>query len=221
MHRVEARSEANSGDEESRHSCRPCARTAARVEAPNESDSLRTFIEQLIEDVLVDDFGAGPRLKSQPTRACRYGFIRGRSRQSRSTLTGAASDAAAHEQVTGASAEDAVIPLLDRSSCMCGSIHAPHTVFGLGKIDDAFETITQFCRRTGARAGLATNSVVQYALWMQNRTPEQHERLIQWWQDEVEGTGRVPVMKLRDVPQVLRFGGGTTRTSGCSGNSFC
>jgi phage portal protein BeeE len=44
---------------------------------------------------------------------------------------------------------------------------------------------------------------------MQDRTPEQHERLIQWWQDEVEGTGRVPVMSSQTPPQVLRFGGGT------------
>ncbi len=47
------------------------------------------------------------------------------------------------------------------------------------------------------RDGCASNSVVQYALWMQDRTPEQHERLIRWWQDEVEGTGRVPVMSCR------------------------
>ncbi len=53
------------------------------------------------------------------------------------------------------------------------------------------------------------NSVVQYALWLNERTPEQHERLIRWWQDEVEGTGRVPVLSSEQKPEVLRFAGGT------------
>jgi phage portal protein BeeE len=84
-----------------------------------------------------------------------------------------------------------------------------HTVFGLGKVEVAFESISQFLQAHRYAGRLAANSVVQYALWMQDRTPEQHERLIQWWQDEVEGTGRVPVMSSETAPQVLRFGGGT------------
>src|SRR5204863_530488 len=56
---------------------------------------------------------------------------------------------------------------------------------------------------------LASNSVVEYALWLQNVTPEHHERLIRWWQDEIEGTGRVPILSVENKPEVLRFGGGT------------
>ena len=41
------------------------------------------------------------------------------------------------------------------------------------------------------------------------REPEQHDRLIRWWQDEVEGTGRVPVLSSENKPEVLRFAGGT------------
>jgi phage portal protein BeeE len=50
---------------------------------------------------------------------------------------------------------------------------------------------------------------MQYALWMSERTPEQHERLIRWWQDEVEGSGRVAVLSSQEKPEVLRFGAGT------------
>ena len=56
---------------------------------------------------------------------------------------------------------------------------------------------------------LASNSVVEYALWLQGLTPEHHERLIRWWQDEIEGTGRVPILSAENKPEVLRFGGGT------------
>ena len=40
-------------------------------------------------------------------------------------------------------------------------------------------------------------------------TPDHHERLIRWWQDEIEGTGRVPILSVEKKPEVLRFGGGT------------
>jgi phage portal protein BeeE len=40
-------------------------------------------------------------------------------------------------------------------------------------------------------------------------TPEQHDRLIRWWQDEIEGTGKVPLLSCEQKPEVLRFAGGT------------
>jgi phage portal protein BeeE len=46
-------------------------------------------------------------------------------------------------------------------------------------------------------------------LWLNEATPEQHDRLIRWWQDEIEGTGRVPVLSCENKPEVLRFAGGT------------
>ena len=49
----------------------------------------------------------------------------------------------------------------------------------------------------------------EYALWLQDLTSEHHERLIRWWQDEIEGTGRVPILSVENKPEVLRFGGGT------------
>lgn len=51
--------------------------------------------------------------------------------------------------------------------------------------------------------------MVQYALWMNDATPSQQERLIRWWQDEVEGTGRVPLLSSPEKPEVLRFAAGT------------
>jgi phage portal protein BeeE len=33
--------------------------------------------------------------------------------------------------------------------------------------------------------------------------------MIRWWQDEIEGTGRVPILSCEEKPEVLRFAGGT------------
>jgi phage portal protein BeeE len=84
-----------------------------------------------------------------------------------------------------------------------------HTPFGLGRLEVAFETINAFLGAHRYASRLASNSVVQYALWLQDLTPEHHERLIRWWQDEIEGTGRVPILSVESKPEVLRFGGGT------------
>jgi len=84
-----------------------------------------------------------------------------------------------------------------------------HTPFGLGRLEVAFETINAFLGAHRYASRLASNSVVQYALWLQDLTPEHHERLIRWWQDEIEGTGKVPILSVENKPEVLRFGGGT------------
>ena len=84
-----------------------------------------------------------------------------------------------------------------------------HTPFGLGRLEVAFETINAFLGAHRYAGRLASNTVVQYALWLQDLTPEHHERLIRWWQDEIEGTGKVPILSVESKPEVLRFGGGT------------
>ncbi len=87
-----------------------------------------------------------------------------------------------------------------------------HTPFGLGRLEVAFETINQFLSANRYAGRLASNSVVQYALWLNEATPEQHDRLIRWWQDEIEGTGTVPIFSsCEQKPEVLRF----ARRHGC------
>ena len=103
----------------------------------------------------------------------------------------------------------AATPLLDDELMYVRLNPRTHSPFGLGKLEVAFESIAQFLEAHRYAGRLASNSVVQYALWMAERTPEQHERLIRWWQDEVEGSGRVPVLSSQEKPEVLRFGGGT------------
>jgi phage portal protein BeeE len=111
--------------------------------------------------------------------------------------------------VTGKIGKDALTPLLDAELMYVRLNPRTHTVFGLGKVEVAFEAISNFLQAHRYAGRLASNSVVQYALWLNERTPEQHERLIRWWQDEVEGTGRVPILSSESKPEVLRFAGGT------------
>ncbi len=205
--RLEAKPDAGDENAETRAERARALRRA--FEAPNESDSFRTFIEQVIEDVLVGGFGAAEiEVTSDAAAPVRLYPVDGATIKINSQWNGDANQPR-YEQVTGRLGKDAALPLLDSELMYVRLNPRTHTVFGLGKIEVAFETISQFLQAHRYAGRLAANSVVQYALWMQDRTPEQHERLIQWWQDEVEGTGRVPVMSSETAPQVLRFGGGT------------
>ena len=73
----------------------------------------------------------------------------------------------------------------------------------------AFETIHSLISVTRYASKMASNTVAPFALWMQEMDPEQHERLIRWWQDDIEGAGRAPILTTENKPEVLRFGSGT------------
>jgi phage portal protein BeeE len=179
------------------------------LEVPNESDSFRTLVEQVLEDVLVGGFGAVEiETTSDAASPVRLYPVDGASIEIDGTWAGDPG-VARYAQRTNKPGVAAVTPLRDDELMYVRLNPRTHTPFGLGKLEVAFETVGQFLEAHRYAGRLASNSVVQYALWMSERTPEQHERLIRWWQDEVEGTGRVPVLSSQEKPEVLRFGAGT------------
>jgi phage portal protein BeeE len=179
------------------------------LEEPNASDSFRTLWEQVIEDTLVGGFGAVEMEASgDPARPFRLWAVDGGTIQVDTTWSGDPAQPR-YAQQTGRLGKDALVPLLDDELMYVRLNPRTHTPFGLGRLEVAFETITQFLGANRYAGRLASNSVVQYALWLNEATPEQHDRLIRWWQDEIEGTGRVPLMSCEQKPEVLRFAGGT------------
>jgi HK97 family phage portal protein len=190
------------------YSAQRIAALTRALETPNESDSFRTMMEQVIEDVLVGGFGAAEIDRGPSAMPVRIYPVDGASVQVNAKWSGRADDPR-YAQVTGKSGKDALVPLLDDELMYVRLNPRTHTVFGLGKVEVAFESISNFLQAHRYAGRLAGNSVVQYALWLNERTPEQHERLIRWWQDEVEGTGRVPILSSEAKPEVLRFANGT------------
>jgi len=114
-----------------------------------------------------------------------------------------------YAQATGQMGKDALVPLLDDELMYLRLNPRSYTPFGLGRLEVAFETVNQFLSASRYAGKLASNSVAQYAIWLNEATPEEHDRLIRWWQDEIEGTGRVPFLSCEQKPEVLQFAGGT------------
>jgi len=178
-------------------------------DAPNPDDSFRSLAEQVLEDIIVGGYGA---IEVQATgdseRPLVLWPVDGASIRMNVDWDGSP-QSQRYMQVTNQSGANGQIKLDDDELIYIRLNPRTHTPFGLGRLEVAFETINAFMGAHRYASRLASNSVVQYALWLQDLTPEHHERLIRWWQDEIEGTGKVPILSAESKPEVLRFGGGT------------
>jgi hypothetical protein len=179
------------------------------LEAPNDSDSFRTLIEQVLEDALVGGFGAMEMdLTGLPERPFELWPVDGASIQINPRWDGTAGSPR-YAQSTGLAGGAGLVPLNDDELMYVRMNPRSYTPFGLGPLEVAFETVNTFLSAHRFAGKLASNSVVQYALWLNESAPAQQERLIRWWQDEIEGTGRVPLISTEQKPEVLRFAQGT------------
>jgi hypothetical protein len=191
-------------------------------EAPNPDDSFRSMVEQVLEDVIVGGFGAieldlvegwtlDPVNDSAADSAVNHPLLMwpvdGATIRIITDWDGRP-NSPRYAQITGLNGAAGQIVLNDDELSYIRLNPRTHTPFGLGRVEVAFETINAFLSANRYAGRLASNSVVQYALWVDGLTPAHHERLIRWWQDEIEGTGRVPIISAETKPEVLRFAAG-------------
>ena len=179
------------------------------LEEPNAVDSFRTLIEQVIEDALTGGYGA---IEMEPTgdpdRPAMMWPVDGASIRINARWDGQA-ETPRYAQALPGQLESAAVDLRDDQLIYVRMNPRSFTPFGLGPLEVAFETVNQFLSAHRYAGKLAANAVAQYALWLNEATPAQHDRLIRWWQDEIEGTGRVPLISTEQKPEVLRFAQGT------------
>jgi HK97 family phage portal protein len=179
------------------------------LEEPNAVDSFRTLVEQVIEDALTGGFGA---IEMEPTgdpeRPAMLWPVDGASIRINARWDGQ-EDTPRYAQALPGQLESSAVELRDDQLMYIRMNPRSFTPFGLGPLEVAFETVNQFLSAHRFAGKLAANTVAQYALWLNEATPAQHDRLIRWWQDEIEGTGRVPLISTEQKPEVLRFAQGT------------
>lgn len=179
------------------------------LEEPNASDSFRTLVEQALEDALVGGFGAiEMELTGDAQKPFDLWAVDGATIEINPKWDGKP-DSIRYAQTTGLPGGSSQVFLRDDQLIYIRMNPRSHTPFGLGPLEVAFETVNTFLAAHRFAGNLASNAVVQYALWLNETTPVEHERLIRWWQDEIEGTGRVPLLSTEQKPEVLRFASGT------------
>ena len=179
------------------------------LEEPNASDSFRVLWEQVLEDLLVGGFGAVEMESTgDPERPFHLWAVDGATIQIDTKWDGD-QNKPRYAQATGRIGQESLVPLLDDELMYLRLNPRTYTPFGLGRLEVAFETVNQYLSASRYAGKLASNSVAQYAIWLNDATPEEHDRLIRWWQDEIEGTGRVPFLSCEQKPEVIQFAGGT------------
>ncbi len=179
------------------------------LEEPNATDSFRTLIEQVIEDALTGGFGAVEmETTGEPERPAMLWPVDGASIRINAKWDGDP-ETPRYAQVALGQMPANAVDLLDNELMYIRMNPRSFTPFGLGPLEVAFETVNEFLSAHRFAGKLAANAVAQYAIWINEATPQQHDRLIRWWQDEIEGTGRVPILSTEQKPEVLRFAQGT------------
>ncbi|HET9695386.1 MAG TPA: phage portal protein, partial [Terriglobales bacterium] len=154
------------------------------LESPNPDDSFRSFAEQVLEDIIVGGFGAAEILVTDDgVRPVTLWPVDGATIRMRSDWDGSPTSPR-YVQTTGKYGAEGTLTLNDDELMYVRLNPRTHTPFGLGRLEVAFETINEFLGAHRYAARLASNTVVQYALWLKDLQPAQHERLIRWWQDE-------------------------------------
>jgi HK97 family phage portal protein len=178
------------------------------LEEPNAVDSFRSLIEQVIEDALTGGYGAIEMEQTgDPDRPAMLWPVDGASIRINPRWDGQP-ESTRYAQIAPGQMESG-IELRDNQLMYIRMNPRSFTPFGLGPLEVAFESVNQFLSAHRFAGKLAANAVAQYALWLNEATPSQHDRLIRWWQDEIEGTGRVPLLSTEQKPEVLRFAQGT------------
>lgn len=181
----------------------------ANLDVPNPDDSFRSLTEQVIEDLLIVGCGAiEVQLTPDPGRPLALWPVDGTTVRIYAGWSGQAEEPRYAqvmpwgERVDLHNDELAYIRLNPRT----------HTPFGLGRLEVAFETIRWLLGAQEYAARLASNSVVQFAVWLAEMPPASYDKVISWWQNEIEGTGKVPIIaNLPSRPEVLRFSEGSDR----------
>src|ERR1700722_13428261 len=143
------------------------------LEEPNASDSFRVLWEQVLEDLLVGGFGAVEmEATGDPGRPFHLWAVDGATIQIEGKWDG---DPAKPRfaPATGQLGQEALVPLLDDELMYLRLNPRSYTPFGLGRLEVAFETVNQFLSASRYAGKLASNSVAQYAIWLNDATPEE------------------------------------------------
>lgn len=196
---------------------RPAAQSAiqrinsltACLEMPNADDSFRSLTEQVLEDLLVGGCGAiEVQMTADPEHPLAMWPVDGLTVQIFAGWSGA-EDEPRYAQVTPWGER---IDLRNDELIYIRQNPRTSTPFGLGRLEVAFETIHRLLGAQEYAGRLASNTVVQFALWLQELPPATYDKVISWWQNEIEGTGKVPIIaNLPAKPEVLRFSEGSDR----------
>lgn len=178
--------------------------------APNTDDNWLSFIGPVIEDFLI--FGAGcieQQLSNNQSRPLWMWNVDAQSIQIYGGWAGG-KDEARYIQTVGYTNVGAFQgkKLRNDELIYIKANSSTDTPFGFGFLEIAFNTISRLLGVSDYSGNVATNAQPQVILRWKNATKEMVNTFRDWWRNEIEGQGQIPIVGGDDLDAVKLHSGG-------------
>lgn len=189
------------------------AETIAKcLENPNDIDSFRSLLEQIIEDALVN--GAGVieyQLSGSAARPLWLWPVDSTTIQPLATWDGNPKSIR-YVQARGYNSsfisQVNSIQLKDEEILYMRINPSTETPYGYGPLEVAYQSISRQLGVSLYAANLASNTAPQNMIYVGQATPDEIIQFRAYWRNEVEGQGQTPIIGNSIKPDVLKLHGG-------------
>lgn len=181
------------------------------ISTPNDDESFRVLLEQVLEDIVIGGYGAIELVKGDEELRPVYLFpVDGQSVRVNVHWRGEREIPRWTQSLgyVGMSVgTHDLVELLDEELVYIRLNPRTNTPFGLGYLESAFSTVNAFVGAFEYAERRASNSTPNYGIFLgENITPDQVRRWQQYWEQEIEGYGKVPILGGGRQPSVFHFG---------------
>jgi hypothetical protein len=178
---------------------------------PNDDESFRVVLEQVLEDIVIGGYGAMEVVQSMEELRPLYLYpVDGQSLRVNIHWKGE-KDVPRWTQSLGyvgmSVGTHDLVELLDEDLIYIKLNPRTNTPFGLGYLETAFQTVNAFIGAFEYAERRASNMTPAYGIHIgENMTPDQVRRWQQYWEQEIEGYGKIPILGGGRQPSVMHFG---------------
>ena len=186
------------------------AAATALLMRPNDEYPGREFLEMILEDLLI--LGGGT-FEVQPSDADERPLflwaVDSQSVRINTQWTPGSHDfrySQGRGYLFGAAGTNDDVKLQDEDLCYVKLNPRTSTPFGLGYLEVAFGTVNAYIGSFEYAERRASNSTPNYLIFLgENATPEQVSRFRHYWENEIEGFGKIPITGGGRAPAVHPF----------------
>ncbi len=169
---------------------------------PNHDDSFRSLVEQVIEDILCGGGAIEQQVGGDPIRPLWLWPVDGLTIQVYPGWTGAPNEARYAQSIGFGtySGSNQTIDLRNDEIIYIRPNPTTASPFGVGPLEIAFDWVSRFLSVGEYTGNLASNQRPSIVIDLGDVTEEEVQTFRGYWQNEVEGQGRVPIVGFPGAP---------------------
>lgn len=183
-----------------------CETVRRCLESPNNDDSFRSLVEQVIEDILHGAGAIEQQLGGDPQRPLWLWPVDGLSVQVYAAWSGDANEPRYAQGIGYGAGTAETIPLHNDELMYMRPNPTTWSPFGLGPLETAFLSISRQLGVAQYAGDVASNAQPTVAIYAgESTSPAEITTMRTWWTNEIEGRGVTPIFGGPKSPQVLQL----------------